>query len=204
MTLIIGSEGSMGKRYQAILKYLNEPFECLDKKGGIGKEGRSLEEYDSFIVATPTETHHDIVCRLGQYDKPILCEKPLSKDLKEVLSMINAAPKLSIMMQYRKLISKETGGLSWYDYFRHGNDGLIWDCFQIIALGTEQVNLRETSPVWRCGINGQQLSLANMDDAYIKAVDDWLHGEKISDLEMFKFHKKVKQYEVEFCLKKSL
>lgn len=202
MTLLFGSEGSMGRRYQAILKFLEEDFEPFDINHHAAPK-QPLEAYDRFIVATPTHTHHDLVCSLGALDKPILCEKPLSKDLSEVASMIGKAPRLSIMMQYRKLISDEKGGLSWYDYFRHGNDGLVWDCFQIVALATDDVVLRETSPIWRCGINGQQLSLGNMDDAYVKTVDDWLHGEKISDIELYRMHKKVKAFEGEWCQRQS-
>jgi hypothetical protein len=203
MTLIIGSEGSMGKRYQAILRYLKEPFECYDTSFGCAPK-KPMYDYDRFIIATPTDTHHDLVMSLGPLNKPILCEKPLSKDIKEVLAMMNAAPQLSIMMQYRKLVDPDnTPGLSWYDYFRHGNDGLVWDVFQIIALAKSDIVIREESPVWNCGINGEQLSLANMDAAYVRAVDDWLMGEKISDLEMFRYHRKVKAYEDELCLKKS-
>lgn len=202
MTLLIGSEGSMGRRYQAILKFLEEPFECLDKKLQT-KSTRAFAEYDRFIVATPTDTHHDIVCQLGVHDKPILCEKPLSKDLSEVVSMTSNASKLSIMMQYQKLISGEEGGLSWYDYFRPGPDGLVWSCFQIVALATDDVVLRDTSPIWRCGINGQHLSIANMDDAYVRAVDDWLNGEKISDFDLFRMHKKVKLFEDEWNKRQS-
>jgi hypothetical protein len=203
MTLILGADGSMGQRYRAILKYLKEPFEGYDTARGCAPS-RPMYEYDRFIVATPTSTHHDLVLELGRLNKPILCEKPLSKDLKEVLAMMNAASNLSVMMQYRKLVdSDNTPGLSWYDYFRHGNDGLVWDVFQIIALAKSDVVIREDSPVWNCGINGEQLSLANMDAAYVRAVDDWLMGEKISDLDIFRYHRKVKAYEEQFCIKKS-
>lgn len=191
----------MGQRYRAILKHLDEAFDCADIK--TQRAPKPLHDYERFIVATPTNTHSKIVNEIGPLRRPILCEKPLSKDLKEVLNMISVAPRLSMMMQYRKLISAEVGGLSWYDYFRHGQDGLVWDCAQIIMLGTDDIVLREQSPIWNCGINGQQLSLSNMDDAYVRAVDDWLNGEKLPDLDLFRWHKKVKEYEEKLCLRKS-
>ncbi len=171
-TLIIGNKGSMGIRYQAILNHLRKPFVGIDKGGPI-----PAEDFDSFIIATPTETHASIIQMLSPYKKPILCEKPVSKNIGEVTEILHqvSADKtpFKMMLQYEVLSANTTTGLSLYNYFRHGRDGLAWDCIQIIGLARGEVSLSEESPIWQCWINGKELSLSHMDYAYVKYVDDW-------------------------------
>lgn len=191
MTLLIGSEGSMGTRYKAILAHLNEEFECVD----IAKFAkRQLKEFDRFIIATPTTTHYKWYCELEDFQKPILMEKPMSKDLEEVKRMANGRAPITMMMQYRFLLDPTSIGPSWYSYFRHGADGLVWDCFQIIALSSSPPDLDESSPVWTCSINGKSLSLDEMDLAYVKAVKAFLNNEMIAPHLLIKWHEKVKEF----------
>lgn len=174
-TLLIGSQGSMGKRYQCILNYLRKPFLGIDKGDYI-----PAQDFDSFIIATPTETHHDIIQMLSPFNKPILCEKPISKNVnqvREILRLVeNDKTPFKMMLQYEGLSDKNSNGISEYNYFRHGNDGLAWDCIQIIGLARGEVILREDSPFWRCTINGKKLSLADMDWAYINYVSSWFEN----------------------------
>jgi hypothetical protein len=83
--------------------------------------------------------------------------------------------------QYRHFETNGNGH-SVYDYFKHGNDGLVWDCFQVIALAKETIHLSEESPIWHCVINGTQLDLRHMDYAYLVEIREWLadinHGEE--------------------------
>lgn len=177
-TLILGSNGSMGKRYQAILRYLGRPFHGIDLATDASSVSSAIESAQSYIIATPTETHLDFVRRLAPLGKPILCEKPLAKtqvDLEqffELLASYRETP-FRMMLQYEMLIRPDRIGGSFYDYFRHGNDGLVWDCLQIIGLARGKIELRETSPVWACKINGQTLNSGDMDAAYIAYVQKW-------------------------------
>jgi hypothetical protein len=203
MTLIIGSEGSMGKRYQAILRWLCIPFESYDIKFN---DNHDLSQFSHFILATPTETHYQWIKKLDQFERPILCEKPLSKVLAEVREILNIKSPLTMMMQYKYLDQKdyhlgqskdyvaEPGPRSSYNYFRHGNDGLVWDCFQIIALAKGTISLLETSPVWQCMINGFNLDIAQMDRAYISAVHDFYAGKYFEREKMLAWHEKVSFY----------
>lgn len=188
--MLIGSEGSMGKRYQAILKYLGEPFECWDKKlevPDVPLDGR----YSRIIIASPTESHASWVKWFQRYNKPILCEKPLSHDLGEVKEMLGYQ-LLTTMLQYSQLVHSHSEEPSHYDYFRTGPDGLAWDCFQIIGLAKGKVTLKNESPIWDCKINGQRLDIAAMDGAYLSFVKGWLSGRiKQNPNDIYQMHVKT-------------
>lgn len=202
MTLIIGAEGSMGRRYQSILKFLNVPFECHDLK--TLRPVGPLEKYDRFIIATPTNTHLAWVRALDHYGCPILCEKPLSKDLSEAQEIAACKSPLTMQMQYLRLTRADDVGHSFYDYFHHGQDGLVWDCFQIVALAQGDCALLEESPVWRCMINGRTLLRGQMDLAYVEFVRAWVQGENLTPRDkLIGWHEKVKRFEEKWTLRTS-
>lgn len=192
---IIGGHGNMGRRYRTILDDLGVKTKLVD----IGTVEVANQETDGFIVATPTPTHGEILRDLVEIGAPVLCEKPLSTDLAEVRSIARLYKEhdvpLSLVLQYAELVQPANRGeLSYYDYWNHGKDGLVWDCFQVIVLANGPVALSERSPVWRAMINGHRLSLADMDTAYWKMLARWIinpreqHADKI--LEM---HEKVER-----------
>lgn len=200
MILIAGSDGSMGTRYKAILKSLEVPFCCVERHTPSAEIFKAAEKSTGIIVATPTEIHKQCLDIFSKYKVPILCEKPLSKNFDELIFIRdeivrNRKTNLTMTMQYEMLLEPGQLGPSFYDYFRHGNDGLKWDCLQVIALAKGNIDLRESSPVWTCQINGQQLRLSAMDLAYVDFVKRWLKapGEDISRL--FDIHMKVMEFE---------
>lgn len=198
--LLIGSEGSMGKRYQAILNQLKVPFGRVDT-------GRNVSDFDSwdtythFLVASPTDTHYQIIKDIEKFKKPILCEKPITKNLDELRELLDLCQeRLSIVFQYLSLINFNSNvdsqsKMSWYNYFRTGNDGLYWDCMQIIALhrnGMGSLEIANVSPVWSCCINGKPLSINGMDSAYVAYLHTWLAGFRyIKHDKIFELHQKV-------------
>ncbi len=192
--LIIGNRGGMGQRYSAILRYLGVHFSGIDEGDHLPPKGM----FDGVIIASPTFMHVQHIWKVWDYGVPILCEKPLSTDLREVLDICNEAErdgvKLRCVNQYAELATTNGQGESHYDYFRTGNDGLEWDCISIIALAKGKVTLANKSPLWTCEINGQPLSLADMDKAYVLMIKAWLEGEQ-SDLNYIrKAHLKVSEY----------
>lgn len=193
--LIVGSEGSMGKRYQAILRYLEQPFLCEDIEDSVSIE-EIEENVSGIIIATPTETHTELIREFLPFKKPILCEKPITKNLNELRELRkeiqDAGIRFQMMFQYKHLINPHLPpGESYYDYFRHGNDGLVWDCLQIVGLAKGELKLKEESPVWRCRINGHHLSSEFMDAAYVYSVNDWIHGLECDFGELLEVHQKT-------------
>jgi hypothetical protein len=187
---IIGSKGNMGRRYRAILDYLQIEVQGLD----VGDKLDSLdyEIADGFIVASPTFTHEFFLNHLGQYGKPILCEKPIligeldpKFKYRELVRMVN---------QYEYLIDKYWSGDTYYNYYKSGGDGLAWDTINILGLSKKRPELKNDSPIWKCQINGKPLSLADMDSAYIKMVMDWTKNKKSNWEYAVEAHRKVLEW----------
>lgn len=168
----------MGLRYQAILRYLGKEFVGVDRETNEKKRLEIAKTCDGIIIASPTETHEIVIQDLLEAKKPILCEKPVSKDIDALGRIIERVEKervpFRMMYQYSILTNPSRIGKTFYDYFRHGSDGLMWDCLQIIGLARGECVLKENSPLWSCMINGKRLSLADMDAAYIAYIQKWL------------------------------
>ncbi len=197
--LIVGAKGNMGQRYQAILRYLHMDFEGVDENHSQREILQAAMRSQGVIIATPTPTHTEL-CRLVlKAKRPVLCEKPVTKniaELKELMAQFDA-DKVSFRMvyQYRLLVNPDRIGGTFYDYFKHGADGLIWDCLQIIGLGRSDIKIREKSPIWSCRINGQALRLDHMDAAYIGYVQAWLRRPAQDTREIIAIHEKTADFE---------
>lgn len=199
MIALIGSEGSMGKRYQAVLTHLREPFTALDKiKDKEDHIEASVRSADKILLASPTDTHVALLRKYLPLKKPILCEKPVCRDLDELIELHAECSRngwrYQMVMQYRELDIpfKTPDRWSYYNYFRHGNDGLAWDCTQTIALANGPVSLKEDSPIWECAINGQILSIKDMDRAYVEHTRKFINGTLDQTMDdIMTIHKKV-------------
>lgn len=199
--LLIGHMGNMGKRYAAILNHLNVPWIGHDLKSK-NPFYSVLKECTHFIIATPTDSHIRVINDLLTYEPgtPILCEKPISKNIKDVKKVLKRVAELKtpfdVVMQYKHLPAAYLDdSYSYYDYFKHGNDGLAWDCYQIIALSKTKPVIKEESPIWRCQINGCAHFLGDMDNAYISFIKNWLENPHGNIKEIYKHHLKVNNYD---------
>lgn len=54
---------------------------------------------DAVLIATPTNTHADLIELAVSYGKPILCEKPIDLTMERTLDAINAAEKAGVPLQ---------------------------------------------------------------------------------------------------------
>jgi len=198
MILIIGSEGSMGTRYKSILNWIGVEYICSDIGDYKEKFAQKVDSSSKIILCTPTDTHHKILQEIIPTGKTILCEKPISKSLFELSDILNLCDKyrcnFNMTFQYSELVKNTAELPSFYNYFRTGKDGLFWDCLQIIALAKTSVDIRNTSPIWSCFINGQELYLSDMDEAYVSFIKKWINGEINQDHnDLFKIHEKTER-----------
>lgn len=188
---ISGVNGNMGQRYALICKklgykvygcsedsFMNQAFYCKDQ--GI----------DRVIIATPTYSHLDAIFTFRNIcNFPILCEKPI--DTQPFECSDDSDFNLTMVNQYAYLVDKDSIGPSYYSYFKTGKDGLYWDCINIIGLAKQDIIVSNESHVWTCAINGQALSIADMDNAYYLMLEDWLQN-PVSNLDyIISSHKKV-------------
>lgn len=199
--LLMGALGSMGSRYCAILKHLGVDYSIYDVQLRMSLES-AAQGCDRVLIATPTQAHtfsiRDAIRVLP--GKPILCEKPITKDMVELSKLIaecaEAKSDLRVVFQYKRAYLDDFGsGPTHYNFYRHGGDGLYWDCIQIIGLARGLVTLREDSPIWDCVINGTRLSIADMDRAYVAYLADWLHNPElcVGVKDILSIHKKVQE-----------
>lgn len=191
MTLaIIGSKGNMARRYAAVCRYLD--IDCIgfdvDDVHQLPEHANSLR---GILIATPTETHTDLLFRFKDLGLPFLCEKPVSKDMREIGRIISAGICVRMVNQYRYLLDGSESGHSRYDYWNSGKDGIKWDTINIIGLSENPPLLSNISPVWECSLNGRRLKIRDMDFAYIAMLDDFYKSPK-PDLDYIeKAHRRV-------------
>ena len=147
MILLIGAKGSMGRRYQAILRHLGQEFHPVD--AGFNEDEVSKLPITRTIIATPTESHAKYIRKYGSLG-PVLCEKPITKSISELADLFQYIKdnniNFTMMLQYSKLFSATDQGQSSYNYYNTGGDGLGWDCIQILGLAKGSVVIKNDSP----------------------------------------------------------
>lgn len=193
MILIVGANGNMGQRYSKILNFLGEPWIGVDKKDKISNY--DLKKIKKVIIASPTDCHMEHLIEFEKF--PILCEKPITTKMIDFeLLEKRKLTHFKMVEQYKFLVDPMAFGVTKYSYFKHGNDGIYWDCIQPIGLAKGDVYLSEESPVWHCIINGKSIDLRKMDEAYIHNVKAWLRGDSfLSGYEQIKkMHLKTKSF----------
>lgn len=185
----------MGRRYSAILTHLGISHDGVDIQTPPDEKILAVSKADQIIIATPTDTHEDFIRLAVRHRKRVLCEKPLLTDMTKLDSLMEECreenAKLSMIFQYEEMVHRNMRGASYYNYYKHGNDGIFWDCIQIIGLAKNEVTLHETSPIWKCKINGFQLDIGYMDLAYVLFIKKWLAGANHDSHELFDIHLKT-------------
>jgi len=186
---VIGAKGNMGQRYCLILeKYCSCEVVKYDIDSLLLFD--DITKCDGFIIATPTDHHFEMIKILQGFNKPIFCEKPITKDVDALKSLLESDIDLSMINQYEFITDKEAEGDTYYNYFKTGNDGLYWDCINIIGLAKGNVTIANDSLIWDCKINGQRLSINKMDYGYIRNIVAWVKGWRNKDY-ILGAHKKV-------------
>lgn len=182
---IFGIEGNMGRRYKSILEWLGIPVRGIDKNDSLSRID-FIKNPTHYIIATPTNTHQQIIEELDEYlkNKPsvrILCEKPVIKtmdiaqDFKPIRSLISSGHYFYMVNNYCYYPGMGTGrGKTSYDYYNSGGDGLIWDCIQLVHLASSDISLSNRSPYWQTFINGTCLIKDYIDDTYVSMLADFL------------------------------
>ena len=198
MITVLGAKGGIGRRHCAILRYLGHKYNAVDIDTPFNEANWCIKNSTHVIIATPTDIHTMNINAIKELNKDIriLCEKPISIDPSFLNTMEDT--DLTIEMQYMELTEPNDFGYSSYNYFNHGRDGIVWDCFQVIALAKSEVKIFEDSPIWSCTLNGRTLSLSDMDMAYVKYTDKWLKGYKSDLLQLKDWHNKVENYATKY------
>ncbi len=196
--LVLGSSGNMGRRYALILKEIGCEVLLADQDVTLTNRAYLCDVADGIVVATPTDTHFTILKSLIEFKKPVLCEKPICKDPKELEQILSwygsAGIPLDMVNQYAYMEASIKHGEhdTLYNFYNTGKDGLAWDCINIIGLDTtSRISLDNNSPYWRCKINGFQLSIEYVQYAYRDVLLRWMEWFKDESEYIRYAHKKV-------------
>lgn len=196
---IFGNKGNMGRRYASILKYLGYAAYGIDKNETYSS--KNIKDYDGYIIATDTASHLSILDFFIDCNKPVLCEKPIvTGDMIKLQHFIKQAEaskmQLSMVSQYDFLEDPTSGdGDTSYDFYRSGNDGIAWDCINLIWHARGKIILKNESPIWECQINGMNIDPRDIDYSYLEMIRWWLiHDYEPQYERIIKSHQKVMDY----------
>lgn len=170
--LLMGHLGNMGRRYAAVLDYLEQHWQGYDVR-----EIRTcppLTNFTHVIVATPTDTHVKILADLlnQPHKLSILCEKPIARGA--IPAIENPyGHTVAMVNNYNYIDLPPREGVTFYDYYNSGSDGLHWDCIQLVHLARGHISLNNKSPVWACTINGARIDRAAIDQSYVDMIADF-------------------------------
>ena len=168
---VIGAKGNMARRYSAICSYLGIPWLGFDVDDYSEVENYA-DSLTTFLVATPTATHLDVIKDLARFQKPMLVEKPIVTTKAELGELLRTNAIIRMVNQYEYLVERYSEGESYYDYWNSGKDGMF-DFINIVGLSKTPPKLRNMSPFWKCRINGHDLNIRSMDYAYMDMISDW-------------------------------
>lgn len=170
--LIAGSQGSIGKRYCAIVKHLGHEVLQVDPK---------LEQNDSdhgaqrVILATPTSMHLQSILTYKELGVPMLCEKPML--MEDKFDQIQDIPDLYMVCNYAYLIPK--GAKVSYNYFHGGNENFAENFAQPLYIDPEAV-IECTSPVFQLHyeLDGHTtaVSTESLQQSYVDMIQDFING----------------------------
>ena len=189
-TAIIGSRGSIGKRYSCIFDYLGEPYIGYDVCGPFNKEAVIRFVLDNEItralICVPTDVHYDYCRILSMMGVDYMVEKPLTKSPQEAEELANLAEKhrvnSHIVCNYKILLDdlkrhgkNQKKTFTEYNYFNTGKDGLLWDCCQLIMLNPE-IEIYTDSPIWILKCGDSYVDYRMVELSYLTMIRYWLDG----------------------------
>jgi len=190
---IIGSKGIMGQRYCKILNRAG--IEVLEYDLKISKDiNLRASGAVGAIICTPTDTHLVYIEQLCELQVPFLCEKPVCLsvgDTERAWEFVQqAGVNAHVVSNWRYT---RHGFMGWdtgsheinYKHFHSGNDGLLWDCCQLVYLAKDhRPTLSSEADQFSCTIDGEEISLLDIEESYSLMLMDWLRqfcGKHVSD-----------------------
>ena len=187
---VLGQYGRMGRRYTAILKWLGHAVDGWDvtevgksHTPNIGRLCPSLRNYTHVIIATPTDIHADLMTQCCQSGVPyVLCEKPMcmdyrrAKQLAEVVSHSQTDVRVVCNWAYVRegvVLTARSHRIRYSNWYTgpHSDD---WNLIQIHYLDKTGRAMVSLGPRFECRIDGSDVTLADIDNSYIRMLSTWL------------------------------
>lgn len=208
---IIGNSGNMGSRYQKKIESIvsTQPIHITGYEIDDFNNKKPLPIANKFLVCTPTNSHYEVLkFVMDQSRAPILCEKPISKNINEVMELCDIAQNKKIrlnMVNNWSLVTipplERNRNCIYYSCSNTGKDGLPYDLIQLLHLahdwnfyftnkapeGAFNVHINQDLDITREII---ELSYNRMLQFWIE--DRWKYMWDVNDIRLA--HKKVLKY----------
>jgi hypothetical protein len=184
--LIIGSNGSTGKRYSKILSENgNEiiPYDIEEFKKDLGLE---IPSCDKAIIACPTKIHYHLYFRTKTWNynlKPndILIEKPVSDKIENITGTYVIKPiECKMVCNWAFVFPDEIlyPGTStvYYNYLNTGKEGYWFDTCQLHILSNGRGQITNDSPQFNAKINDRTITKKMIEKSYERMICSWLNN----------------------------
>ena len=174
--ILIGSNGSIARRYCAVLDALRISFDSFDDPT-YEPFTQSFDGYTHAIIASPTNTHISWIDQLTP--KFILCEKPVSKN-PEAIAARRGNHGLYVVNNYQFLPCANVKKKIAYDFYNTGRDGLIWDVCQLVYLAWKnkvELEVKRRSFWWDCKWGQHQVVYHEIEKSYYHMLKAFLSGD---------------------------
>jgi hypothetical protein len=177
MILLIGGNGSIGRRYQSVIRALEYPFEIYDNPKH--KAGDPWNKNVSHaLICTPTETHTFWAKECARAEIPFLCEKPFSKRPSDALRFKDA--KAFVVNNYNFLPCAQVPRKIYYNFYNTGKDGLVWDVCQLVYLAWKngvELEVTRDSFWWDMKWGQHQVPYNDIERSYYYMVKAFMTGD---------------------------
>lgn len=188
--MLLGNKGSIGRRYEAILKNDGIPYLGVDDPNGVKLEHFN---FDRLIIATPTRTHLDYCTQAIRLKKPFLCEKPLAETVQEAKEIAQMAQNTGVdgfvVCNWKVMIERIMKNIYapyriTYDHFHSGNEAMRWNMAQVIYLDPFAA-IYNKSPRWNVQVNSIRVKYRQIEHSYVLMIRDFAnsHTEGLWSLE---------------------
>lgn len=180
MILLVGGNGSIGRRYQAILQFMRTPYMVHEANDTETFESKLKKGITKAIIATPTNSHVNFCREFANRSIPFLCEKPLSKNIDEVKWIQTICKKSPgyVVNNYAFLNEGLEPPIHFrYDFYNTGKDGLVWDICQLIYLARKyeaELCVRTNSYWWDMEWGTIQVPYAWIEQSYMRMLRAFL------------------------------
>lgn len=181
--LIIGSEGSIGKRWCAVARSFGHTVHRYD----LGSpESILATDVDRVLIASPTETHLKYLLRYGGR-VPILCEKPLCTNINTIntLKTIEGHHRIQMVNNWTYFsdqIMEPGNNIISYDHYAGGHECEAYNFAQPIYLA-KSLSISYKSPTLKIVINGARVQLENIEFSYLQTYRNWIEGQTLWELD---------------------
>lgn len=186
--LIVGNKGNMGRRYSAVLSYLNIDYVGIDIIDNVIFRDENIfndKKITHVLICTPTKYHIPKTLFYSEIYPmaSILVEKPIALTACEAAKVKQIKHnKLYIVNNWAHVkedMLRIGQNSVFYDYYQTGPHGLYIDCCQLLYLSKhiEHCSLKNVSPVFNVNINDKNITKENIDYSYIRMVYYWLKND---------------------------